>query len=58
MKNRNAYTYGTEGQSGWNHDQMAELLKSFNLFYDPSFDDCDLQQIIEIERETTVNQSC
>lgn len=58
MKNRNAYTYGTEGQSGWKHDQMDELMRSFDLFYDPSYDDCDLREIQEAAHETELLQSC
>jgi len=58
MKARTPFTYGTEGRSGWNHDQMAELMRSFDLFYDPSFDDCDLREIQEAAHKTESLQSC
>ena len=55
---RTPFSYGYEGKQGVKHDSMQELLKAFDLNYDPDMSEYDLIKISNIERETTVNQSC
>ena len=58
MKAKTPFDYGYEGKQGFYHDQMQELLKAFDLNYDPDMNDFDLIKISSIERDTLSLQSC
>lgn len=54
---RTPFTYGFEGKEGFKHDTMQELLKAFDLNYDPDMSDFDLIKITSIEHDTMSLQS-
>jgi hypothetical protein len=57
MQNR-LYAFGSAYNIDRYQENLTELFKTFDLFYDPSFDDCDMRDITAREQETTLYQSC